>query len=61
MLLINTRTGIETLTDSDNNLRLDHTVNIDGLDSGVTYKVRAISIGQDLGRAQSTELQFTTQ
>jgi hypothetical protein len=61
VLLINTRTGLETLTDSDNTLRVDHTITVDGLDSGTTYKVRAISIGQDLGRAQSPELQFTTQ
>ena len=61
VLLINTRTGVEILTDSDNNLRTDHTISVDGLDSGTTYKVRAISIGQDLGRAQSSELQFTTQ
>ncbi len=61
VLLTNTKTGQETLTDSDNSLRTQHTISIDGLEAGTTYKVKAISVGADLGRAQSGELQFTTQ
>ena len=61
VLLTNTRTGEETLTDSDNGLRTNHTINVDGLDVGTTYKVRAIGVTEDLGRSQSAELQFTTQ
>lgn len=61
VLLTNTKTGQEILTDSDNGLRTHHQINVDGLDAGTTYKVKAISVGEDLGRAQSAELQFTTQ
>ena len=61
VLLTNTKTGQEILTESDNALRIHHQINVDGLEAGTTYKVKAISAGKDLGRAQSAELQFTTQ
>lgn len=61
VLLTNTKTGQEILTDSDNGLRTRHQITVDGLDAGTVYKVKAISVGEDLGRAQSLDLQFTTQ
>lgn len=48
------------LTASDNNLRLVHELHITGLKHETTYKVKAISISQDLGRGESPEITFTT-
>lgn len=61
VLLTNTKTGQEILTESDNGLRTHHVIQVDGLEPGTTYKVKAVSVGADLGRGQSVEMQFTTQ
>lgn len=59
--LTNTTTGVVTTTTSDNLLRTDHSITVDGLQSATEYKVQAISISQDLGRSSSAELSFRTQ
>ncbi len=51
--LVNTATGSETLTTSDNVLRTAHTVVVQGLSLQVTYQVQAISITETFGKGLS--------
>lgn len=59
-LLVTEVGGSQVLTASDNNLRLTHSLRVEGLKPATTYKVKAISISEDLGRGESEEIQFTT-
>lgn len=53
--LTNTTTGEVTTPVSDNLLRTDHFVTVSGLKKNTIYKVKAVSVSKDLGRAISTE------
>lgn len=53
-------TGEEFLTDSDQMLRLQHRLVIDGLESGETYEIQAVSVAEDGAKALSAKLQVTT-
>lgn len=55
----NVATGVVTTTSTDNQVRLDHQVRIDGLQPGATYTVKAISVSEDLGRSSSDEITIT--
>lgn len=59
-LLVTEVGGSQILTASDNNLRMTHSLRVEGLKSMTTYKVKAISLSEDLGRGESEEIQFTT-
>lgn len=60
ILLTNTSTGEQTVTETDNVLRTSHNVNISGLEAGVTYKAQALSVSEDLGKSLSEKITFTT-
>ena len=61
LILTNQTTGGITVTTTDNVLRTKHSLQIDNLQIGTTYKVQAYSVSEDLGKAKSLEGQFTTQ
>jgi hypothetical protein len=59
--LVNKATGEVILTDSDNALRTSHSVMVQGLQPETTYQAQAVSISDDLGKALSAVIEFTTQ
>ncbi|MES2800942.1 MAG: PA14 domain-containing protein [Bdellovibrionota bacterium] len=61
LILTNQTTGGITVTTTDNVLRTKHSLQIDNLQIGTTYKVQAYSVSEDLGKAKSIEGEFTTQ
>jgi len=58
--LINKSTGEETLTSADNLLRTSHEIHLSNLQPQTTYSAQAVSISQDLGKAISNEIIFST-
>lgn len=60
VLVINTTTGERYLTTTDNMLRTNHSVHIDGLSPNTTYRLQAVSISQDLGKGISSAVEVTT-
>lgn len=60
VLITEVATGVQTLTTSDNLLRLDHRVVVSGLQPGTQYQVQAISISADMGKTMSAPLSVTT-
>lgn len=60
VLVTNALTGVVVLTLSDNQLRLDHDQMLTGLSPNTEYKVKAVSISDDLGKTISEELTFKT-
>lgn len=58
--LVNKGTGEVILTNSDNALRTTHSVQINNLRANNTYTAQATSISEDLGKALSLEIEFTT-
>jgi hypothetical protein len=54
----NMSTGVVTTTVSDNLLRTSHELNITNLQSGATYKARAVAVSEDLGRTLSDEIEI---
>ncbi|MBK9322053.1 MAG: hypothetical protein IPM97_03675 [Bdellovibrionaceae bacterium] len=58
--LVNKTTHEETLTSADNLLRTNHEIHLRGLQPKTTYSAQAVSISQDLGKAMSNEVTFTT-
>jgi hypothetical protein len=61
LILTNQTTGGITVTTTDNVLRTKHSVQLNNLQIGTTYKVQAYSVSEDLGKAKSLEGEFTTQ
>lgn len=61
VILTEVVSGVVTVTDSDNLLRLDHEVLVKGLKPKTQYKAQALSLSSDLGRSTSSEILFTTQ
>jgi hypothetical protein len=59
--LTNMTTGVVTTTTSDNVLRTNHEVRLNGLQPNTVYKAQAISVSEDLGRTISAEITFQTQ
>lgn len=53
-------TGEQTITNTDNALRVIHGVMVRGLQPGRLYYFRALSITQDLGRGMSAAISLTT-
>ncbi|MCB0356762.1 MAG: hypothetical protein KDD40_07125 [Bdellovibrionales bacterium] len=54
--IVNTKTGEERVTDSDNVLRTDHSITVLDLEPGTTYTVQAIAISQNYGKSISEEV-----
>ena len=59
VLAVNMATGEETLTVSDNKLTVPHRVVLNGLVAGQVYDIKAISISDDYGKAQSEAVRIT--
>lgn len=60
VLIINNSTGEKRITDSDNVLRTSHRLTVSGLQPGTSYRVQALSISQNLGRAISEPIEIVT-
>lgn len=63
LLVTKVSTGAATLTPTDNILRTSHSLRVSRLQMGTTYRLRAVSISNTLGKAITTEagaLEFTT-
>lgn len=61
LILTNQSTGGITVTNSDNVLRTQHSVQLNNLQINTTYKVQAYSVSEDLGKVKSVEREFSTQ
>jgi len=59
VLAVNVATGEETLTVSDNQLSVPHRVVLTNLHAGQVYDIKAISISDDYGKAQSDAVRIT--
>ncbi len=59
ILVKDLETGAETLTSSDQVLRMSHSVSVTGLISGRTYQFRAVSVAEDGGKVLSIPLTQT--
>lgn len=53
-------TGETTMTTTDNVLRTTHSVLIQGLKPGTTYRLQAVSVSDSLGKGLSQEITVTT-
>jgi hypothetical protein len=60
LLIIRVSDGTTVLTQTDNVLRTTHTVHYSGLTSGTAYQVQAVDVSEDLGKAVSDPVSFTT-
>lgn len=60
ILVTEVASGQSFTTDSDNLMRLEHQVVLSGLQSDTLYRVQAISVSEDLGRSQSSPIEFRT-
>jgi hypothetical protein len=60
VMVTDSETGETLVTTSDNILRTTHQVTVTGLSSGTSYEARGISISENLGKAISAPLEFTT-
>lgn len=55
--IVNTVTGVESITDSDNVLRTKHLINIRGLTPGQKYTIQVIAISESYGKTISPALE----
>jgi hypothetical protein len=61
VVLTEVTSGVETITTSDNILRLNHQILISGLKARTQYRAQALSVSENLGRSYSSPITFTTQ
>lgn len=59
VLVKDMETGAETLTSSDQMLRMNHEISVTGLESGRTYEFRAVSVAEDGGKVISIPVTAT--
>lgn len=60
LLIMNMATGDIVLTPTDNVLRTSHNMHYSGLSANTDYQLRVLNISEDLGKALSEPINFTT-